>query len=540
MCSLLPLTFVLIVSAAFTAVGGQAPPEEKEKSIGLLGVNPKDAALYSGPTFTCPGSGKVIPIEQVNDDFCDCPYVEGVTVTDEPGTGACQNGVFYCANRKFRPETLHASRVNDGVCDCCDGTDEWKEVGGVKCPSECAAISQRIYEEEKAQLDALGNALEARRSLAAKAQKDLDALRSELNKLKFGDLPKPESVQSVVNIKLGTDEIPDEELNKVSMYEEEDESHHRGENGGKHDGLGDAAVDKDDDEEADDIPPEDLDSDKSGRDSPLADSVDDVRSGEKHDESDNDEESGNDNDEYDSDSDDDSDRDHDKDDELTFWKIVLSSMKKTWRSICKGTKKFIYGKSGRYPSLAERIKWPFRYASAKITSIVQGKPMPKGIKKYKLGPKPKKEEIRKERENKHRIREIEGILKIDFDHDSCFYSMYNNCTSVKQGQYKYEVCPFKSGSQSGTNLGNWDEWKKAEGSKPSYVMLYKGGSRCFNGVERSLTVIVECGPEYMAVEASEPAMCEYQMRITSPCACSQAEYDNLLKNIKHLEEELKD
>ena len=71
-------------------------------------------------------------------------------------------------------------------------------------------------------------------------------------------------------------------------------------------------------------------------------------------------------------------------------------------------------------------------------------------------------------------------------------------------------------------------------------MLYKGGSRCFNGVERSLTVIVECGPEYVATEASEPAMCEYRMRVTSPFACSQEEYDSLLKSIKHLEEELKD
>ena len=38
---------------------------------------------------------------------------------------------FYCtahvevtASRKWLP----ASRVNDGICDCCDGSDEWRNV----------------------------------------------------------------------------------------------------------------------------------------------------------------------------------------------------------------------------------------------------------------------------------------------------------------------------------------------------------------------------------------------------------------------------
>lgn len=516
---------VLAVMAAFTAasVSAQAPAENQGKPVSLLGINPKDAKLYSGPTFACPGSGKVIPTEQVNDDFCDCPFVKGVTVTDEPGTGACQNGVFYCVNRKFRPETLPASRVNDGVCDCCDGSDEWKEVGGIKCPSECASLGEKIYEEEKAQLEALGNALKARRELASKAQKDLNTLRSELKRLKYGvNLPTPKAVQSVVNIKLGTDEVLDEELNKVTMYEVEDESEeerlHRDE------------LERNDEDDRDldepivvdeDIPPEE---------------EEELNNDENRDNSDD--ENDNDNDDFDSDSD--SDSDSDNDDELTFFKIVAKAFKKLGRSIKKGVGKFLFGKSGRYPSLAERIKWPFRYVSAKIQNVVQGKPMPKGIEKYKLGPKPKKEVIQQERKNKDRIREIEKILDIDFDEDKCFYSMYDNCTSVNNGQYEYKICPFKSGSQSSTDLGKWDSWKDTKGSESAYVMLYNGGTRCFNGVERSLTVIVECGPEYKAIEASEPAMCEYQMRITSPCACSQTEYDNLLKNIKELEDEMKE
>lgn len=47
----------------------------------------------------------------VNDDYCDCP--DG---TDEPGTSACPNGVYYCENKGFVPGVIRSSRVNDGVC----------------------------------------------------------------------------------------------------------------------------------------------------------------------------------------------------------------------------------------------------------------------------------------------------------------------------------------------------------------------------------------------------------------------------------------
>ena len=91
------------------------------------------------------GKGKDIPEDRVNDDYCDC--ADG---TDEPATNACallNTGgagfsqkhltqlTFRCADTKgYEPLEVPSHMFGDGVCDCCDGSDE----PGGKCVDECA------------------------------------------------------------------------------------------------------------------------------------------------------------------------------------------------------------------------------------------------------------------------------------------------------------------------------------------------------------------------------------------------------------------
>ncbi|XP_012287207.1 uncharacterized protein LOC105703410 isoform X2 [Orussus abietinus] len=97
-------------------------------AISLRGTRDQDISKYvpnAKKKFVCITSGEEINFIKINDDYCDCP-MDG---SDEPGTNACNNGVFYCGTSSAAyPAKISSYKVNDGFCDCCDGSDEWKEI----------------------------------------------------------------------------------------------------------------------------------------------------------------------------------------------------------------------------------------------------------------------------------------------------------------------------------------------------------------------------------------------------------------------------
>ncbi|KAL7797396.1 glucosidase II beta subunit-like domain-containing protein [Trichoderma ceciliae] len=140
------------------------------------GVGPEFLSHYQNKhVFSCITNPSItISLDRVNDNACDCP--DG---SDEPGTAACafidplspeqpligsSSGTtnathslpgFWCANKGHIGAYIPFSYVNDGICDydvCCDGTDEYKRINGVKCENRCGEIGKeyrRLAEERK-------------------------------------------------------------------------------------------------------------------------------------------------------------------------------------------------------------------------------------------------------------------------------------------------------------------------------------------------------------------------------------------------------
>ncbi|OHT08510.1 hypothetical protein TRFO_22928 [Tritrichomonas foetus] len=82
-------------------------------------------------TFECFDKSKIIDLSKVNDQYPDCP-----DASDEPGTGVLYNSTFFCKNTKGTSIEIPSWSVGDGICDCCDGSDELFN-SHVKCPDKC-------------------------------------------------------------------------------------------------------------------------------------------------------------------------------------------------------------------------------------------------------------------------------------------------------------------------------------------------------------------------------------------------------------------
>ncbi|KAJ0167817.1 Glucosidase 2 subunit beta [Colletotrichum tanaceti] len=174
----------------------------------LRGVGPEFAKFFEAKeTFSCISHPEVkLSIKQVNDNSCDCP--DG---SDEPGTAACAyldplsppqpfagsltgttnttNALpgFWCANGGHIGAYVPFTFVNDGHCDydvCCDGTEEYSGVGGVKCENKCAEIGKEYRRIEAARTEAIDKAAKRRNTMAKESRELRRRVEAKVSTLK--------------------------------------------------------------------------------------------------------------------------------------------------------------------------------------------------------------------------------------------------------------------------------------------------------------------------------------------------------------------
>ncbi|KAH3766009.1 glucosidase 2 subunit beta [Pelomyxa schiedti] len=206
-------TWVVVVAVAVAVAVAVSPAA----AGGEGGSEQQGVRCQAGYGTAAAGGWVDVPAARVNDDYCDCP-VDGL---DEPLTSACPVGKFKCANRGYIPISIPSSFVNDGICDCCDGSDEY--AGKVKCKNACTELGAAERIAAKAQLDAAIQGLEERKSLStsgtasySEMKVQADAVRVQLNEAK-------EEVARLEKIKDDIQELEDkkaEELNQAHHVDE--------------------------------------------------------------------------------------------------------------------------------------------------------------------------------------------------------------------------------------------------------------------------------------------------------------------------------
>ncbi|KAJ7690291.1 glucosidase II beta subunit-like protein-domain-containing protein, partial [Mycena metata] len=136
-------------------------------------------------------------------------------------------------------------------------------------------------------------------------------------------------------------------------------------------------------------------------------------------------------------------------------------------------------------------------------------------------------------EKKAAEEDLEEIFNVNgFGAEGEWKKLDGTCLALDTGEYIYEVCMFEEAKQKPApnkggqtfNLGKFSSWNPSpdvQPGDPAYYekQVYNHGTRCWNGPERSVILVLKCGTENAIHSVMELEKCEYQLTGTSPALC---------------------
>jgi protein kinase C substrate 80K-H len=135
------------------------------------------------------------------------------------------------------------------------------------------------------------------------------------------------------------------------------------------------------------------------------------------------------------------------------------------------------------------------------------------------------------------LEEQERDLNQDYGPDGIFRALKGRCVSTDVGEYEYELCWHSSTTQKSkkghgnTNMGNFvkidkqvaDEEDRADGKGlgkgQRIVLKFENGQGCWNGPNRRTDVWLACAEKDELWRVSESEKCVYRMEVGTPAAC---------------------
>ncbi|RKP35061.1 glucosidase II beta subunit-like-domain-containing protein [Dimargaris cristalligena] len=520
--------------ASTEVVTGPTVNLNQKPSTPLYGVPPELRALYtpgqSPALFTCLDGSKSIPFTRVNNNYCDCP--DG---SDEPGTSACSNGHFYCANAGHRPALIRSSQVNDGICDpeCCDGSDEYN--GLARCSNRCADAhveyqkeldqqqanrrhtsdlkaayirdGQQMIQDMDRRIGEFRTQVADQERAVARLQRINQIIRENHefseNERKFRARPGTtlaQEVQYVVPRIIEALTLREQQVEKLVIILNQLKTGH---NPNYHDMAVKRAIERYDRFVSQN--PQYHSQGESGSEQVILEI---------------------------------------SDDETDAWDVQTEHLIQLTEDVVAVEEERIAAETAaneasvdKKASLAKGLAvWGVPIGLSFLCTAAtrytgSDADLPNDLFFDNLD---KYNQLLIDAESS--LRSLQSELEItehkrtkDYGPNGEYGKIANECLRIDSGTFTYTVCLYGTVTQRDRNayhtvtIGNFQHWgiSTNDPSDPRFYreQLYGGGQQCWGGPQRSAHVFFECGAENKLLEVSEPSTCEYHLKVMSPAAC---------------------